>query len=210
MQQERIQRSRMTLLDQFSVMAPKNLRELLGVGDEADATVPGADAGTRRTGVVTLASILESEKNGGRTLLDIIREEDGEGEAHGSAPFPGGGVQAQPEVEEGPAFRVSLMTLLALADGMEREEAVSNATGGCDRGISLLTVAKVEGEMEDGEAVSAADERMACCVCMARKKGAAFIPCGHTFCRVCSRDLWTSRGSCPLCNSLIFDILDIF
>ncbi|KAL0659519.1 hypothetical protein Bca4012_080104 [Brassica carinata] len=39
-----------------------------------------------------------------------------------------------------------------------------------------------------------------CCVCMGRKRGAAFIPCGHTFCRVCSRELWLNRGSCPLCN----------
>ncbi|KAL4354620.1 hypothetical protein GQ457_06G027260 [Hibiscus cannabinus] len=36
-----------------------------------------------------------------------------------------------------------------------------------------------------------------CCVCMERKKGAAFIPCGHTFCRVCSREVWLNRGSCP-------------
>ncbi|KAL3627432.1 hypothetical protein CASFOL_028795 [Castilleja foliolosa] len=49
-----------------------------------------------------------------------------------------------------------------------------------------------------------------CCVCMGRKKGAAFIPCGHTFCRVCSRELWLNRGSCPLCNRPIIEILDIY
>ncbi|CAN8231025.1 unnamed protein product [Cochlearia groenlandica] len=49
-----------------------------------------------------------------------------------------------------------------------------------------------------------------CCVCMGRKKGAAFIPCGHTFCRVCTRELWLNRGSCPLCNRPILEILDIF
>ncbi|KAK8711845.1 hypothetical protein V6N13_147105 [Hibiscus sabdariffa] len=49
-----------------------------------------------------------------------------------------------------------------------------------------------------------------CCVCMERKKGAAFIPCGHTFCRVCSREVWLNRGSCPVCNRSILDILDIF
>ncbi|XP_057421252.1 uncharacterized protein LOC130715196 [Lotus japonicus] len=49
-----------------------------------------------------------------------------------------------------------------------------------------------------------------CCVCMGRKKGAAFIPCGHTFCRVCSRELWLNRGNCPLCNRSILEILDIF
>lgn len=49
-----------------------------------------------------------------------------------------------------------------------------------------------------------------CCVCMERNKGATFIPCGHTYCRICSRDLWLTRGLCPLCNCSIDDILDIF
>ncbi|XP_076928381.1 uncharacterized protein LOC143592321 [Bidens hawaiensis] len=49
-----------------------------------------------------------------------------------------------------------------------------------------------------------------CCVCMVRHKGAAFIPCGHTFCRHCSRELFVKRASCPLCNHLILEILDIF
>ncbi|KDP30811.1 hypothetical protein JCGZ_13754 [Jatropha curcas] len=49
-----------------------------------------------------------------------------------------------------------------------------------------------------------------CCVCMERNKGAAFIPCGHTFCRVCSREMWANRGSCPVCNRSILEILDIF
>ncbi|XP_059664487.1 putative E3 ubiquitin-protein ligase XBAT35 [Cornus florida] len=49
-----------------------------------------------------------------------------------------------------------------------------------------------------------------CCVCIERNKGAAFIPCGHTFCRVCSRELLLNRGSCPLCNRSINEILDIF
>ncbi|KAK8939027.1 hypothetical protein KSP39_PZI011378 [Platanthera zijinensis] len=30
---------------------------------------------------------------------------------------------------------------------------------------------------------------------MVNRKGAAFIPCGHTFCRACSRALVTSRGN---------------
>lgn len=59
------------------------------------------------------------------------------------------------------------------------------------------------GEVEEGK-------RWWCCVCMERRKGAAFIPCGHTFCRVCSRELWLNRGSCPLCNRHVLDVLDIF
>lgn len=35
-------------------------------------------------------------------------------------------------------------------------------------------------------------------------------PCGHTFCRMCSRELMVSRGNCPRCNNFILEILDIF
>ncbi|XP_010546548.1 PREDICTED: uncharacterized protein LOC104818608 [Tarenaya hassleriana] len=49
-----------------------------------------------------------------------------------------------------------------------------------------------------------------CCVCMGREKGAALIPCGHTYCRVCSRKIWLDRGTCPLCNRLILDVLDLY
>ncbi|OMP03503.1 Zinc finger, RING-type [Corchorus capsularis] len=49
-----------------------------------------------------------------------------------------------------------------------------------------------------------------CCVCMERKKGGALIPCGHAFCRVCSRQVWLNRGSCPVCNRSILDVLDLF
>ncbi|XP_054778534.1 uncharacterized protein LOC129286609 isoform X1 [Prosopis cineraria] len=86
----------------------------------------------------------------------------------------------------GTPWRVSLMRLLEESEGGEAEvtgKVTENGEGGND------TV---------------------CCVCMGRKKGAAFIPCGHTFCRVCSRELWLNRGTCPLCNRSILEILDIF
>lgn len=67
-----------------------------------------------------------------------------------------------------------------------------------------------DGDGEGGAAGVAVGSDSMCCVCMGRKKGAAFIPCGHTYCRVCSRELWLNRGSCPLCNRPILEILDIF
>ena len=72
-----------------------------------------------------------------------------------------------------------------------------------------------ETEVYEGELLIEKEEEGAgsdsvCCVCMRRKKGAAFIPCGHTFCRVCSRELWVNRGCCPLCNRSILEILDIY
>ncbi|XP_022892272.1 death-associated inhibitor of apoptosis 1-like isoform X2 [Olea europaea var. sylvestris] len=84
-------------------------------------------------------------------------------------------------------FRVSLMRLLEETDYCDKE--VKKEERGAAGGGS-------------GDSV--------CCVCMGRKKGAAFIPCGHTFCRVCSRELWLNRGNCPLCNRLILEILDIY
>ncbi|CAM8996341.1 unnamed protein product [Rhodiola kirilowii] len=85
--------------------------------------------------------------------------------------------------------RVSLMRLLAEPVGGEGEPP-----------SAVVEIGEGEGE---GSGV-------VCCVCMVRKKGAAFIPCGHTYCRVCSRELWVNRGTCPLCNRPIAEILDIF
>lgn len=91
--------------------------------------------------------------------------------------------------QPGTPLRVSLMRLLEERDGGDGE-----APDGCCGGGG------VGGDPSD----------TTCCVCMGRKKGAAFIPCGHTYCRVCSRELWLNRGSCPLCNRPILEILDIF
>lgn len=66
------------------------------------------------------------------------------------------------------------------------------------------------GEKDDDVEENAGGIEHNCCVCMVRHKGAAFIPCGHTFCRLCSRELWVQRGNCPLCNGFILEILDIF
>eukprot|EP00268_Persea_americana_P005840 TRINITY_DN12016_c0_g1_i1.p1 TRINITY_DN12016_c0_g1~~TRINITY_DN12016_c0_g1_i1.p1 ORF type:complete len:295 (+),score=42.25 TRINITY_DN12016_c0_g1_i1:951-1835(+) len=97
------------------------------------------------------------------------------------------------EVVASPA-RVSLMAL------MEQTDVCTVAMEGEGQGEEVI-----EEKEEKGRGVGSV-----CCVCMVRKKGAAFIPCGHTFCRVCSRELWISRGSCPLCNTCIQEVLDIF
>ena len=98
----------------------------------------------------------------------------------------GSGRNGRGGVFPGTPWRVSLMRLLEETEGGEGE-------------VTTVT------EKRGGEG----NDSM-CCVCMGRKKGAAFIPCGHTFCRVCSRELWLNRGTCPLCNRSIIEILDIF
>lgn len=49
-----------------------------------------------------------------------------------------------------------------------------------------------------------------CCVCMVKHKNAALAPCGHTFCRLCSKEFMVSRGNCPTCSDFILEILDAF
>lgn len=88
----------------------------------------------------------------------------------------------------------------AADERLEQDEAE-----GVER-VSLMRLLE-EGEENRG---GGGDGWCWCCVCMGRRKGAAFIPCGHTFCRVCAREMWVNRGSCPLCNRPIVDILDIF
>ncbi|KAK9151551.1 hypothetical protein Syun_009860 [Stephania yunnanensis] len=93
-------------------------------------------------------------------------------------------------LDEGMAAKTSRVSLMALLEEGEKEEREMR----CSR-----------------SSISNGDEMGGmCCVCMGRRKGAAFIPCGHTFCRVCSRELWLNRGSCPLCNRSILEILDIY
>ena len=102
--------------------------------------------------------------------------------------------------EEGPeaAPRMSLMALLEETD---RQAGIVGPA---------YVLEEEEDEDEEEEGDSGGGIEYNCCVCMVRHKGAAFIPCGHTFCRLCSRELWVSRGNCPLCNGFILEILDIF
>ncbi|KAK7389375.1 hypothetical protein VNO78_24353 [Psophocarpus tetragonolobus] len=103
---------------------------------------------------------------------------------------------------------VSLMDLLEEAEQeMDLYRAVVSDNG--DDVAEENGKREEENENENEEKQEGAIEYN-CCVCMVRHKGAAFIPCGHTFCRMCSREIWVSRGNCPLCNNLILEILDIF
>ncbi|XP_043707541.1 uncharacterized protein LOC122656914 [Telopea speciosissima] len=109
------------------------------------------------------------------------------------------------ETEEAAPVRMSLMALLEETD---RQSGMMGST--------LIGEVGAGDEEEEEEVYVDAEEDVdgrglyVCCVCMVRHKGSAFIPCGHTFCRLCSRELWVSRGNCPLCNGFILEILDIF
>ncbi|KAI4326381.1 hypothetical protein MLD38_031703 [Melastoma candidum] len=98
------------------------------------------------------------------------------------------------EAAGGQGSRMSLMDLLEETDRQMGYEFSNYAL-------------QEEDKIDEGCGVGEANN---CCVCMVRQKGAAFIPCGHTFCRLCSRELWVSRGTCPICNGFILEVLDIF
>ncbi|KAK3021645.1 hypothetical protein RJ639_046369 [Escallonia herrerae] len=118
--------------------------------------------------------------------------EEGMGETAEAAPEEGG--EGQPHV------RMSLMALLAETDRQM----------GLDASAYMMDDEDEEEEEVEVAGGGGGGEYNNCCVCMVRHKGAAFIPCGHTFCRLCSRELWVQRGNCPLCNNFILEILDIF
>ncbi|GLU03838.1 hypothetical protein SLE2022_210130 [Rubroshorea leprosula] len=107
------------------------------------------------------------------------------------------------EEEEAEPVRTSLMDLL------EENDREMGLTG------SRYAMGDIDEEEEEEYYDDAVEEdsggiEYTCCVCMVRHKSAAFIPCGHTFCRLCSRELWVQRGNCLLCNGFILEILDIF
>lgn len=105
-----------------------------------------------------------------------------------------------------------------VADGVEYENdnrSVSatpqrNSTPPARESPGRVSLMRLLEETDDQDEKGGMGMDLVCCVCMGRKKGAAFIPCGHTFCRVCSRELWLNRGACPLCNRSITEILDIY
>ncbi|OIT06888.1 PREDICTED: uncharacterized protein LOC109223076 [Nicotiana attenuata] len=101
------------------------------------------------------------------------------------------GEETSKEGEE--PVRMSLMALLAESEGS-----------------SYMMGEDEDEDEDDGGGDVGGGENNSCCVCMVRHKGAAFVPCGHSFCRLCSRELWVEGGNCPLCNNFILEILDIF
>ena len=106
-----------------------------------------------------------------------------------------------------PPVRMSLMDLMDYNMDDEEEEEEEEEEGE-ENERNEGKGKEEEAEEEKGSGSKRGEYK--CCVCMVRHKGSAFIPCGHTFCRLCSRELMVSRGNCPLCNRFILEILDIF
>uniref|UniRef100_A0A0D9XFD6 RING-type domain-containing protein n=1 Tax=Leersia perrieri TaxID=77586 RepID=A0A0D9XFD6_9ORYZ len=169
-----------TLAEQMA--ASSNLRDLLKLRDDDDDDgVDGEHAVRHPPPPVVVVGRR-------RTLLDVIRGEH----HHHHRPSSASATPAAPPPRAA-AARVSLMALLEQAE----------------RQWSAETPAAVKEEGKHGVA-GGGGVGGRCCVCMARGKGAAFIPCGHTFCRACAGELRAARGRCPLCNAAIHDVLNLF
>ncbi|KAJ7560227.1 hypothetical protein O6H91_04G118900 [Diphasiastrum complanatum] len=112
--------------------------------------------------------------------------------------------QSLPSDNRATPSRVSLLTLLQQTDGDGGNFIIMDP----QRCTTTFFHYWSEGEADIDEEI--ADLDSLCCVCMLARKGAAFIPCGHTFCRKCSQRLVNARGTCPLCNKEIREYLNIY
>lgn len=112
-------------------------------------------------------------------------------------------VVATPMRDRPATQRVSLLSLLNQDTEMEHEDGLHSS-------LEVLCGGNGEEDGDEEEQAEAEELDPMCCVCMVGHKGAAFIPCGHTFCRKCCREVRRSLGSCPLCNQAIVDVLKLY
>lgn len=216
---EVIRRRSLTLSDQLSTVHQQstNLRDLLKLPDSSDqCSNPNA-----------IHSGDSSPENPWRTLRDLLQLQPNSNPTHS----PRIGSFREVEEAEAQPVRVSLMALLeegdrSLTSGPRTSEVHVAAeeprrVSGQEELVRVSLMALLEqsernftcgpyAEEEEGHVAEGEGLSCVCCVCMVRRKGAAFIPCGHTFCRRCSRELHVGRGTCPLCNGVIVEVLDIF
>ncbi|KAI4356401.1 hypothetical protein L6164_000426 [Bauhinia variegata] len=167
----------------------------------------GSTESIRRERVVTFREPYDSDDGGSsddeEDLAQPLREvrtlSAREAVAAQEAAEAAAAAEAEEEAAEAEPVKMSLMDLLEETDRQ--------------MGLEGTMYGEYDSDYDDEEEEEEEEKttvECTCCVCMVRHKGAAFIPCGHTFCRMCSRELLVSRGNCPLCNNFIVEILDIF
>uniref|UniRef100_A0ACD5Y8I6 Uncharacterized protein n=1 Tax=Avena sativa TaxID=4498 RepID=A0ACD5Y8I6_AVESA len=122
----------------------------------------------------------------------------------GAVPPPLPPPEASPPTDQEEEEQGERVSLMALLEQTERQwSAVATAPTELDPAAAAESEPSPPqdalGPEDDAEQTGpGAASGGCCCVCMARAKGAAFIPCGHTFCRGCARELLAGRGRCPL------------
>ncbi|GMH30936.1 hypothetical protein Nepgr_032779 [Nepenthes gracilis] len=168
----------------------------------------GGGGGSMRLSA-TLAA--EREETWRRLPRELVHDEDTE-EIFGAA----GNVEYGRELEFGCGAELEAarplaqqpvrMSLMDLLEETDREAGIQGPTYRLD---------EEEEEEEAAEEVKGRERGggkggYSCCACMMRHNSAAYVPCGHTLCRLCSKELQVQRGGCPICSGFILEVLDIF
>ncbi|RYQ88776.1 hypothetical protein Ahy_B09g095770 isoform C [Arachis hypogaea] len=96
-----------------------------------------------------------------------------------------------------------MMSLMDLLEETDREMGLEGSR-------YILSDEEDFDEDEEDEDGDGDDLEYTCSVCMVRHKANAISRCGHSYCRMCSRELMAGKGNCPLCNNFVVEILDIF
>ncbi|KAK1353042.1 LON peptidase N-terminal domain and RING finger protein 3-like [Heracleum sosnowskyi] len=133
--------------------------------------VPTSDPDMDSPSARSRSGRLQKSISGLSDSAEIDMEESGLTPREDEEDEEGDGVGDGEEKDGGGSGKMSLMALLAETD---REMGVESA----------YVMAEEEGEEveEHEDPNDESGEYNNCCVCMVRHKGAAFTPCGHTFC----------------------------
>uniref|UniRef100_A0A0D3BA41 RING-type domain-containing protein n=1 Tax=Brassica oleracea var. oleracea TaxID=109376 RepID=A0A0D3BA41_BRAOL len=111
---------------------------------------------------------------------------------------------AEEEEASAPKQTMSLMDLLEETD---RQMGLTGARYAMDDGEDEY---EEEEDEEEEEEDGGGEGEVSCCVCQVKIKGATFTPCGHTFCKLCSKELMAQKGHCPVCTTFVLEFLEIF
>ncbi|XP_018438100.1 E3 ubiquitin-protein ligase complex SLX5-SLX8 subunit SLX8-like [Raphanus sativus] len=113
------------------------------------------------------------------------------------------GTEEKADAPQQPKQTMSLMDLLEETD---RQMGLTGASYAMDDEEEDEYEEEEEEEEEDG----GGEGEVNCCVCQVNIRGATFTPCGHTFCKLCSKELMAQKGHCPVCSSFVLEFLEIF
>lgn len=102
------------------------------------------------------------------------------------------------------------MSLMDLLEETDRQMGLTGSRYAMDEDEEYEGDEEDENYEEEGDGHEGGEGELSCCVCMVKIKGASFTPCGHTFCKLCSKELMAQKGHCPVCSSFVLEFLEIF
>ncbi|XP_010464291.1 PREDICTED: E3 ubiquitin-protein ligase RNF34-like [Camelina sativa] len=102
------------------------------------------------------------------------------------------------------------MSLMDLLEETDRQMGLTGSRYAMDDEEEYEEEEDDENYEEEGDGHGGGEGELSCCACMVKIKGASFSPCGHTFCKLCSKELMAQKGHCPVCSSFVVEFLEIF